>query len=35
MEQFIEALPCFGVVLAIWVVGYAILDPKSFIRFFK
>lgn len=35
MEQFIQAVPCFGVVLAIWLVGFMILDPKTFIRFFK
>lgn len=35
MEQFIQALPCFGVVVAIWFVGFMILDPKTFLRFFK
>ena len=35
MEQFIQAVPCFGVVLAIWCVGFMILDPKTFLRFFK
>lgn len=35
MENFIGALPCFGVVLAIWFVGFIILDPKTFLRFFK
>ena len=35
MEQFIEAVPCFGVVLAIWFVGFMILDFKTFTRFFK
>lgn len=35
MTQFIEALPAFGIVLLIWLVGFMILDPKSFIRLFK
>lgn len=35
MSEFIQALPCFGVVLAIWFVGFMILDFKTFLRFFK
>lgn len=35
MENFIEASPAFGVVLTIWLVGFMILDPKSWMRFFK
>lgn len=35
MEQFIQALPAFGVVLLIWLVGFMILDPQAFIRLFK
>lgn len=35
MEQFTQAVPCFGVVLVIWLVGFMILDPKTFLRFFK
>lgn len=35
MEQFIQAVPCFGVVLAIWFVGYFVLSPQDFLRFFK
>lgn len=35
MTQLFEALPAFGIVLLIWLVGFMILDPKSFIRLFK
>ena len=35
MEQFLEALPAFGIGLGLWVVGFMILDPQSFTRFFK
>lgn len=35
MTEFIQALPAFGICLALWVVGFMILDPKSFTRFFK
>lgn len=35
MEQFIEALPAFGICLALWMVGFIILDFKSFTRWFK
>lgn len=35
MEQFLEALPAFGICLALWVVGFMILDPKAWLRFFK
>ena len=35
MEQFMEALPAFGICLVLWLVGFMILDPKSLSRFFK
>lgn len=35
MENFIEALPAFGICLVLWLVGFMILDPKSWTRFFK
>jgi hypothetical protein len=35
MEQFIQALPAFGICLALWVVGFMILDPQAWLRFFK
>lgn len=35
MEQFIEALPAFGICLGLWLVGFVILDPTSFTRLFK
>lgn len=31
----IEALPAFGICLVIWLVGFMILDPKSWMRLFK
>lgn len=35
MEQFIEALPAFGICLVLWSVGFVMLDHKSFTRWFK
>lgn len=35
MEQFIEALPAFGICLVLWLVGFVVLDIKTFTRFFK
>ena len=35
MTQFIEALPAFGICLALWLVGFMIFDPKSWMRLFK
>lgn len=35
MENFIQALPAFGICLLLWLVGFMILDPKSWMRFFK
>lgn len=35
MTELIEALPAFGVCLVLWLVGFMILDPKSWLRFFK
>lgn len=35
MEQFIEALPAFGICLALWLVGFMMLDPKAWMRLFK
>lgn len=35
MEQFIEALPAFVICLLLWLVGFMILDPKSWMRLFK
>ena len=35
MEQFLEALPAFGICLGLWVVGFMILDPSAWLRFFK
>lgn len=35
MGQFIEALPAFGICLLLWLVGYMILSPKDFIKWFK
>ena len=35
MEQFIEALPTFGICLVLWLVGFMILDPKAWMRLFK
>lgn len=35
MENFIEALPAFGICLVLWLVGFMILDPKSWMRLFK
>lgn len=35
MEQFIEALPAFGICLGLWLVGFVLLDHKSFTRWFK
>lgn len=32
MENFIQALPTFGIVFAIWFVGLIILDFKSFFK---
>lgn len=30
-----ETLAVFGLCFLIWLVGFMILDPKSFMRFFK
>lgn len=30
-----ETLACFGIVIGVWMVGFMILDPTSFTRFFK
>nr|DAU44032.1 MAG TPA: hypothetical protein [Caudoviricetes sp.] len=30
-----ETLACFGICFVIWVVGFMILDPKSWLRLFK
>lgn len=30
-----ETLACFGICILIWLVGFMILDPQSFIRWFK
>ena len=30
-----ETLACFGICFLIWVIGFMILDPKSWLRFFK
>lgn len=35
MEQFIEALPAFGICLVLWLIGFVVLDIKTFTRFFK
>lgn len=35
MEQFIEALPAFGICLVLWLVGFMILDPHAWLRLFK
>ena len=35
MEQFIEALPAFGICLGLWVVGFMLLDHKAWLRLFK
>lgn len=35
MENFSEALPAFGICLVLWLVGFMILDPKSWMRLFK
>lgn len=35
MEQFIEALPAFWICLVLWLVGFVVLDIKTFTRFFK
>lgn len=35
MEQFIEALPAFGICLGLWLVGLFILDNKSCIKCLK
>lgn len=35
MTEFLQALPAFSVCFGLWVVGFMILDPKSFIRWFK
>lgn len=35
MEQFIEALPAFGICLLLWFVGFVVLDINTFTRFFK
>ena len=35
MEQFIEALPAFGICLVLWILGFMILDAKAWMRFFK
>lgn len=35
MEQFIEALPAFGIGLVLWIIGFIVLDIKTFTRFFK
>lgn len=31
----LDVLISFGIVIGIWLVGFMILDPKSFIRWFK
>lgn len=31
----LDVLMSFGIVICIWLVGFMILDPKSFIRWFK
>lgn len=35
MENFIQALPAFGICLGLWMGGFVLLDPKTFLRFFK
>lgn len=30
-----ETLACFGICFLIWIFGFMILDPQSFIRWFK
>lgn len=35
MEQFTEALPAFGICLVLWLIGFVVLDIKTFTRFFK
>lgn len=35
MTEFMQALPAFGVCLVLWLVGFMILDPQSWLRFFK
>lgn len=35
MEQFIEASPAFGICLVLWLIGFVVLDIKTFTRFFK
>lgn len=35
MENFVQALPAFGICLLLWLVGFMILDPKSWMRLFK
>lgn len=35
MEQFIEALPAFGICLVLWLGGFMILDPQTWLRLFK
>lgn len=35
VEQFMEAVPAFGICLVLWFMGFVVLDPKTFTRFFK
>lgn len=28
MDQFIEALPAFGICLVLWIIGFVVLDIK-------
>lgn len=30
-----ETVACFGICFGIWVLGFMVLDPQSFIRWFK
>lgn len=31
----LDVLMSFGIVIGIWLIGFMILDPKSWMRFFK
>lgn len=31
----LNVLMSFGIVIGIWLIGFMILDPKSWMRFFK
>lgn len=33
--NMLDVLMSFGIVIGIWLIGFIILDPKSFIRWFK